>query len=254
MIYESLEEAYADVLEGLRNLGLQASVASTGGDVYRICVELPPSCHLEMSDFELLPDRSSHEYWVVQHYDKTADSSEGVVVYQQAGDDVLALLKFMADFCAWNGYGTPRQKAEHPVKDTERAGPLGYITMGSPRAVREILKALARAAADRKHLSPQTSATSVEDHAPPVQTTREAKAIGEAQDQAKAKTAEHLLTLAIMHGGIDEHGTMWVSWNNAQKQARALIRCADAGMEMDRCFTPQGRDQASECSAPSPTV
>jgi hypothetical protein len=124
-----------------------------------------------------------------------------------------------------------------------------HITTDSPRAVREILKTLARLAGEREDYATR-SANALErsrDTAQPGQTasTRERLRAGARIDRSKADTARHLLIEAWVAAGYDDDGRQWIPRAAAERFADAMIKIVLAErdipdvtrLELDDIFT-----------------
>ena len=123
------------------------------------------------------------------------------------------------------------------------------VTTDSPRAVREMLKTLARLAGEREDYAIR-SATALErwsDTAQPGQaaSTRDRLEAGARTDRSKADTARHLLIEAWVAAGYDEDGRQWIPRTAAERFADAMIKIVlaerdipdVARLELDDVFT-----------------
>ena len=101
------------------------------------------------------------------------------------------------------------------------------ITMDSPRAVREMLKTLARLAGEREDYA-TCSATTLkrwdDGVQPEVVASRERLEDEVRIARAKADTARYLLIEAWVAAGYDEEGRRWISRMEAETLADAMIK------------------------------
>lgn len=131
------------------------------------------------------------------------------------------------------------------------------VTMESPRAVREILKTLARLTGEREDYATR-SASALErwsDTARQGQMaiTRERLEARARIDRSKADTARHLLIEAWVAAGYDHDGRQWISRAEAERYANAMIKIVlverdipeMARLELDDIFTGAIEAEAS---------
>ncbi|TDD29637.1 hypothetical protein E1287_30620 [Actinomadura sp. KC06] len=122
------------------------------------------------------------------------------------------------------------------------------MTDDSPRAVREILKTLARLAGERENNATHSAILLHEtepnhQHGPTADTRKRLQ--GEARiARAKADTARHLLIEAWVAAGYDDEGRQWISRTEAERFTDAMIQIALAErcvpglrLELDDVFT-----------------
>lgn len=123
-----------------------------------------------------------------------------------------------------------------------------HVTDDSPRAVREMLKTLARLAGEREDYATHSAILLHEteanhQHGPTADTQKRLQ--DEARiARAKADTARHLLVEAWLAAGYDDEGRQWISRTEAERFTDAMIQIALAercvpslSLELDDVFT-----------------
>ncbi|TDB89145.1 hypothetical protein E1264_09240 [Actinomadura sp. KC216] len=122
------------------------------------------------------------------------------------------------------------------------------VTEDSPRAVREMLKTLARLAGEREDDAARW-ATTLNDAESKHQRSRTTDTWKRLNDEAriarsKADTARHLLIQAWLAAGYDDEGRRWISYTEAERFADAMIKVALAerctsglSLDLDDVFT-----------------
>lgn len=112
-----------------------------------------------------------------------------------------------------------------------------HVADDSPRAVREILKALVRLVGEREDDATR-SAIMLNEAETKHQQARTKDTWKRLNDEAriarsKADTARHLLIEAWLAAGYDEEGRQWISRTDAERFADAMTKIALA----ERCFS-----------------
>ncbi|MFI0411963.1 hypothetical protein [Actinomadura sp. 3N508] len=123
-----------------------------------------------------------------------------------------------------------------------------HITEDSPRAVREMLKTLARLAGEREDDAARSATmlhkTETNHQQRPIPDTRMRPEDEARIARSKADTARHLLIEAWVAAGYDDEGRQWISRTEAERFTDAMIQIALAercvpslSLELDDVFT-----------------
>jgi hypothetical protein len=97
---DSYEDAYADVFEALRKIGLEPSIAQTGGMCMTIHVPLPDGYYFWLTDRDdtLSFERRLEDGWTLGVYAGWDEDSDGMPLPVFDGEDYLSVDFKSADF------------------------------------------------------------------------------------------------------------------------------------------------------------